>query len=58
MAFVVRRRRVNNPVLELSLLRHPRFGVLLLLCRHLVAAAYVVLLIIVPLHFYGRRGDE
>ncbi|MCS6037578.1 hypothetical protein LNQ52_23170 [Klebsiella pneumoniae subsp. pneumoniae] len=55
MAFVVRCRRVNNPVLELSLLRHPRFvGVLLLPVA--TCCCYVVLLIIVPLHFMGGEG--
>lgn len=49
VAFVVRCRRVNNPVLELSLLRHPRFvGVLLLPVA--TCCCYVVLLIIVPLY--------
>ncbi|MCS5961545.1 hypothetical protein LNP74_30060 [Klebsiella pneumoniae subsp. pneumoniae] len=57
MAFVVRCRRVNNPVLELSLLRHPRFvGVLLLPVA--TCCCYVVLLIIVRTAFCGRRGDE
>nr|VXZ83959.1 Uncharacterised protein [Klebsiella pneumoniae] len=55
VAFVVRCRRVNNPVLELSLLRHPRFvGVLLLPVA--TCCCYVVLLIIVPLHFMGGEG--
>ncbi len=55
VAFAVRCRRVNNPVLELSLLRHPRFvGVLLLPVA--TCCCYVVLLIIVPLHFMGGEG--
>ncbi|MCS5772552.1 MFS transporter [Klebsiella variicola subsp. variicola] len=55
MAFVVRCRRVNNPVLDISLLRHPRFvGVLLLPVA--TCCCYVVLLIIVPLHFMGGEG--
>ncbi len=54
VAFVVRCRRVNNPVLDISLLRHPRFvGVLLL---PVATCCYVVLLIIVPLHFIGEKG--
>ncbi|UMX69360.1 hypothetical protein MJ560_16175 [Klebsiella pneumoniae] len=48
---------VNNPVLELSLLRHPRHvGVLLLPVA--TCCCYVVLLIIVPLHFMGGEGME
>lgn len=55
VAFVVRCRRVNNPVLDISLLRHPRFvGVLLLPVA--TCCCYVVLLIIVPLHFMGGEG--
>lgn len=55
VAFAVRCRRVNNPVLELALLRHPRFvGVLLLPVA--TCCCYVVLLIIVPLHFMGGEG--
>lgn len=51
----MRCRRVNNPVLELALLRHPRFvGVLLLPVA--TCCCYVVLLIIVPLHFMGGEG--
>lgn len=46
---------MNNPVLELALLRHPRFvGVLLLPVA--TCCCYVVLLIIVPLHFMGGEG--
>ncbi len=42
-------------MLELSLLRHPRFvGVLLLPVA--TCCCYVVLLIIVPLHFMGGEG--
>lgn len=55
VAFAVRCRRVSNPVLELSLLRHPRFvGVLLLPVA--TCCCYVVLLIVVPLHFMGGEG--
>lgn len=53
--FVARCQRVSNPVLELSLLRHPRFvGVLLLPVA--TCCCYVVLLIVVPLHFMGGEG--
>ena len=42
-------------MLELSLLRHPRFvGVLLLPVA--TCCCYVVLLIVVPLHFMGGEG--
>ncbi|PJR52539.1 MFS transporter [Klebsiella sp. H-Nf2] len=55
VAFVARCQRVNNPVLDISLLRHPRFvGVLLLPVA--TCCCYVVLLIIVPLHFMGGEG--
>ncbi|MCS5932950.1 hypothetical protein LNQ03_28575 [Klebsiella pneumoniae subsp. pneumoniae] len=54
VAFVVRCRRVNNPVLELSLLRHPRF------CRRTVVACRHLLLLRGPADycstaFYGRE---
>jgi len=54
-AFIVRCLRVGNPVLDISLLRSPRFvGVLLLPVA--TCYCYVVLLIIIPLHFMGGSG--
>jgi len=52
--FIVRCLRVDNPVLDISLLRSPRFaGVLLLPVA--TCYCYIVLLIIIPLHFMGGR---
>lgn len=53
--FIVRCLRVSNPVLDIHLLRSPRFvGVLLLPLA--TCYCYVVLLIIIPLHFIGGSG--
>ena len=53
--FVVRCLGVENPVLDISLLLRPRFaGVLLLPIA--TCYCYVVLLIIIPLHFMGGDG--
>lgn len=53
--FIARCLRVNTPVLDMSLLRNPRFsGVLLLPIA--TCYCYVVLLIIVPLHLMGGEG--
>lgn len=53
--FIVRCLRVSNPVLDISLLRSPRFvGALLLPVA--TCYCYVVLLIIIPLHFMGGSG--
>lgn len=53
--FVVRCLEVENPVLDISLLLRPRFaGVLLLPIA--TCYCYVVLLIIIPLHFMGGDG--
>lgn len=55
--FIVRCQRVNNPVLDISLLCTPRFaGVLLLPIA--TCYCYVVLLIILPLHFMGGDGSS
>lgn len=54
-AFAARCRHVKNPVLDIALLRTPRFaGVLLLPVA--TCYCYVVLLIIIPLHFMGGDG--
>jgi len=53
--FIVRCLRVSNPVLDISLLRSPRFvGVLLLPVA--TCYCYVVLLIIIPLHLMSGSG--
>lgn len=53
--FLTRCRKVEHPVFDLSLLRYPRFtGVLLLPVA--TCYCYVVLLIIIPLHFMGGEG--
>ena len=53
--FTARCLSVNNPVLDISLLRSPRFsGVLLLPIA--TCYCYVVLLIIIPLHLMGGEG--
>lgn len=53
--FVIRCRRVEHPVFELSLLRYPRFvGVLILPIA--TCYCYVVLLIILPLRFTGGEA--
>ncbi|QBC03813.1 MFS transporter [Enterobacter cloacae] len=55
VAFMVRSLNVENPVFDLSLVRDPRFaGVLLLPVA--TCYCYVVLLIILPLHFMGGDG--
>lgn len=55
LTFVVRCLNVENPVFDLSLVREPRFtGVLLLPVA--TCYCYVVLLIILPLHFMGGDG--
>lgn len=55
IAFMVRCLNVENPVFDLSLVRAPRFaGVLLLPIA--TCYCYVVLLIILPLHFMGGDG--
>lgn len=55
VAFMVRCLNVENPVFDLSLVRDPRFaGVLLLPVA--TCYCYVVLLIILPLHFMGGDG--
>lgn len=54
-AFTARCLKVTYPVFDISLMRHPRFvGVLLLPVA--TCYCYVVLLIIVPLHFMGGDG--
>ena len=53
--FLARCLRVQNPILDITLLRRPRFvGVLLLPVA--TCYCYVVLLIIIPLHFMGGDG--
>lgn len=53
--FVRRCQKIEHPVFALALLRYPRFaGVLLLPVA--TCYCYVVLLIIIPLHFMGGEG--
>lgn len=53
--FVIHCRKSQHPVFDLALLRYPRFvGVLLLPVA--TCYCYVVLLIILPLHFMGGEG--
>lgn len=53
--FVLRCRKVDHPVFDISLLRYRRFlGVLLLPVA--TCYCYVVLLILLPLHFMGGEG--
>lgn len=53
--FTMRCLRVNHPALDMSLLCNPRFaGVLLLPVA--TCYCYVVLIIIIPLHFMGGNG--
>lgn len=53
--FIVRCQHIAHPVLDISLLRSPRFAGILLL-PVATCYCYVVLLIIVPLHFMGGNG--